>query len=321
MTVTVRFERTVEKWLSVCGRRGFSEETIRSYRFSLQKFFTWLAQTHSDLDNLAEVSREELADYQKYLFETKYKTSGGKERRRSVATQQSRILAVLSFFKHLVRTEVILTDPGAAIEIPKTTKRIPRNYLSVREMRKLLSCCDLKTHIGLRNSAALEILYSSGIRAGELRRLRLSDANLYEGMLTIRKGKGGKDRVVPIGKAAVYFLSAYLQKSRPHLVKEKQHPFVFVNQFGKPLSYSGLLLLVRIATKRAGIKRRITPHSMRHTCATLMLRGKADIRHIQELLGHAQLSSTQIYTRVEISDLKKVHARCHPREAEPIEKK
>jgi integrase/recombinase XerD len=159
------------------------------------------------------------------------------------------------------------------------------------------------------------------VRNAELRAIKTDDCNLTDGLLTVRKGKGGKDRVAPLGRAAVYFLGQYLQKTRPKLLGEKRNAYVFLNRYGGPLSFQTVNQIVQKAARAAGIKRTITPHSIRHTCATLMLRGHADIRHIQELLGHACLSSTQIYTRVEIGDLKKVHQKCHPREREPLDSK
>jgi integrase/recombinase XerD len=320
MSIKALFARPIQEYISDCKRRGFAEGTVGNYWRALQKFCTWLSEFYPAKSSLSEVTRADLSEYQKHLSEVRYKR-GKKERRLSILTQRNRMLTILYFFRFLVARQEVLSDPGSAISLPRAPRRIPRNYLSVREMRKLLSTCDLSTHVGVRNRAALEVLYSCGIRRGELLRLQLNDCNLEEGYLTVREGKGKKDRVVPIGKAAVYFLSGYLKDSRPALMGSKQHPYVFCSRFGDPLSKDGLHLLLWTLSARAGIKRRITPHALRHTCATAMLRGRADIRHIQELLGHASLSSTQIYTRVEISDLKKVHARCHPREKEPIEKK
>jgi integrase/recombinase XerD len=189
-------------------------------------------------------------------------------------------------------------------------------------MQKVLRAPDLSTHMGLRNRTILEVLYSTGMRSSELRNLKTEDINMSDGWITIRYGKGGKDRVVPIGKAAAHFLQLYLDKTRPVLARDKKHDICFVTQYGTaPLSYESLNQIVQKTARAAGIRRIITPHALRHTCATLMLRGRADIRHIQELLGHSSLSSTQIYTRVEIGDLKKVHTKCHPREKDPIESK
>lgn len=227
---------------------------------------------------------------------------------------------VLWFLRWLLQQEKILVNPGASIQLPRRPKRIPRS-LSLKEMQKIMRAVDLSTHIGVRNRTMLEVLYSTGIRAGELQRIKLDDLNLADGWLTVRLGKGGKDRVVPLGKAAIHFLEIYIGESRPVLLSGNQHDFVFVTQYGTPIHYDSVRAVVQQTAKLAGIKRAVTPHALRHTCATLMHRGKADIRHIQQLLGHSRLSSTEIYTKVVINDLKKVHARCHPREREPLDQK
>lgn len=314
------FEKAVNEYIGDCRRRAFAGRTVVRYRYALDKFYQFLDEHYPAVDTVGEVTRRMLCEYQKQISEQKYKR-GKKERKLAISTQFDRMLVVLLFFHFLTAREEILSDPATAIQLPRVARRLPRNYLSIAEMRKLLATCDLSTHIGLRNRTMLEILYSAGIRNAEIRGLKLCDINLADGLLTIRQGKGRKDRVVPIGKAAVYFLTGYLNASRSALLAGKDHEYAFVNRFGAPLSEHGLLAMVRFAGADAGIKRRITPHAIRHTCATQMLRGRADIRWIQELLGHASLSSTQIYTRVEITDLKKVHARCHPREKEPIERK
>jgi integrase/recombinase XerD len=158
------------------------------------------------------------------------------------------------------------------------------------------------------------------MRNMELRNLTLSDLNQSDGWLTIRQGKGAKDRVVPLGKAALHFAELYTEKTRPVFAK-KNVEFLFLSQHGEKLHSDTINQIINHTAKKAKIKRKISAHGIRHTCATLMLRGRASIRHIQELLGHKSLSSTERYTRVEITDLKKVHERCHPREKEAIDKK
>jgi integrase/recombinase XerD len=306
-----------EEYLKDCKRRGFAAYTVYDYRLRLRKFFLWLQEHYPGIQSPVDIPKEAVADYQMHL----YKAVSVRKKRLAIATQHRWLGIVLWWLRWLLTQEKILINPAAGIQLPRRPQRIPRNYLSLREMQKLLRAPDLSTHIGLRNRAMLEVLYSTGIRAGELRRLKIDHLNLQEGWLTVVQGKGGKDRVVPLGKAAIHFLLEYMGKSRPALMKKKEHDCVFVTQYGTPISYDSIQIALAKTAKAAGIKRKITPHALRHTCATLMLRGKADIRHIQEMLGHSSLSSTQIYTKVEISDLKKVHAKCHPREKEPIEKK
>lgn len=309
--------KAAEEYLADRKRSGFADYTVYDYRMRLRKFLRWLEANYPGIQNPSEIPKEAVADYQMFL----YKSVTKRKKRLSVSTQHRWLGIVLWWLRWMLAQEKILINPGATIQLPKRPHRIPRNYLSLKEMQKLLRAPDLSTHMGIRNRAILEVFYSSGIRAGELRRIKTDHLNLQEGRLTVVEGKGGKDRVVPLGKAAVYFLFQFIEQSRPVLLKGKNHNYVFVTYKGDPISYDAVSILVEQVGKAAGIKRKITAHALRHTCATLMLRGKADIRHIQELLGHSSLSSTQIYTRVEIGDLKKVHAKCHPREREEIDKR
>jgi integrase/recombinase XerD len=162
----------------------------------------------------------------------------------------------------------------------------------------------------------LEVFYSTGIRASELCNLRLNDIDLVRGELRVNQGKNAKDRVVPLGDIACDYLVAYLQIARPKLMPQDQT--LFVTYHGKRFWYTGVSALVAGYAKKAGIKKQIACHSLRHTCATHLLHGKADIRYIQEMLGHTSLATTQRYTKVEITDLKKVHHRCHPREQKEV---
>lgn len=307
-------EKATEKYIRELRIGGFVKPTAQKHQGMLSKFLRWLSDQYPGIERPSDLTREALTDYQMYL----YKLISVRKARLTAGSQHRYMAAVLSFLSWTVRQEMILINPGATIQLPREGRSLPRNYLSVREMRKLLSTPDLSTHLGVRNRAALEVFYSTGIRVAELQNLKLDHLNLQEGLLSVVEGKGAKDRVVPVGKAALFYLCEYIEKSRPVLLLQKDHSFVFVSRYGERLSKEAICNIVADTAKEAGIKRRITPHLLRHTCATLLLKGRADIRHIQELLGHKSLSSTQIYTRVEISDLKKVHAKCHPREREPI---
>ncbi len=310
------FEKMTQQYLAACKRAGFSQWSIRSYQKALSNFFAWLQEQYPGANEITAISRDMIAEYQMHL----YKTTSRFKKRLSLQTQYNWMGIVLWFFRWLLQNEKILINPAASIQLPRRPSRIPRNYLSLKEMQRLLRAPDIDTHIGLRNRSMLEVFYSTGIRAGELQQLKVEDLNLQDGWLTVRAGKGAKDRVVPMGKAASHFLMLYLEKTRPKLIRDKKHSIVFVNQYGGRLSHESINRIVQTSAKTAGIKRKVTPHALRHTCATLMLRGKADIRHIQEMLGHSSLSSTQIYTRVEIADLKQVHQKCHPRERQSIDK-
>jgi len=310
-------EKEIKEYLDDCARRGFAATTLYSYRKALEKFFNWVGRHYPGIRHISEINRSIVTEYQMHL----YKSSSRWGKPLSAETQHRWLGVVLWFFRWMVAEQKLLLDPTSAIRLPRRPQRITRNYLSLKEVQKLLRIPDVCTDGGLRDRAILEILYCCGLRNSELRKLAVSDLNLSDGWLVVREGKGNKDRVVPLGKAAVYFLMLYLEKVRSRWIRNRKTDIVFLNRLGRPLSYDLLIAMVKKTARLAGIKRTITPHGLRHTCATLMLRGHADIRHIQELLGHASLSSTQIYTRVEITDLKKVHAKCHPREKEPIQKK
>lgn len=311
------FRSAVEEYIAHCQAVNLSGWTVFAYVERLRSFFLWFCSVNPDAKHLTEISRQVLSDYQMHLWKAENKKGG----KLSVATHRARMEALVRFAGWLANKEKILINPAAGLELPKRPRRLPRNYLTHREVNRLLRAARPDTYLGLRNRAVLEVLYSTGIRNMELRNLKLEDLNFNEGWLTIRAGKGGKDRVVPLGKAALHFIALYLEKSRALFVGKKQIDLLFVNRHGEKMHQDTVNDIVQEAARKAKIKRHISAHALRHTCATLMLRGRADIRHIQELLGHRSLASTQIYTKVEITDLKRVHERCHPREREAIDKK
>jgi integrase/recombinase XerD len=279
---------------------------METYIAGAKDFFTFLAER--GIAKISQAGRDEVKEYQNFLF---YLRRGDKGL--SPVTQSLRLCAVKCLFKFLVKENYLVYDPSADIELPKTRKRLPRDILSTREISRLLSAPDSHTPMGIRDRAILELFYSTGIRNTELRNLKMAEVDMRRGEIRITSGKGGKSRVVPIGEVAAYYLSLYLERSRPQLVKESDEERLFVSVRGRRLFRKDLTSLVHKYAIKAGIKKNITCHTLRHTCATHMLKGRADLRYIQELLGHGDLSTTQIYTRVELSDLKRVHAQCHPR--------
>jgi integrase/recombinase XerD len=317
----VRFVEAMTAW-------SWSRRTIPAYEQNVRVFFDWL-ERETDVTSLAQVSPETLASYQMAVL-TEEKPSGG---HLAVGTQHTRLTVLKSFFRFLAREGKLLLNPAAGLTLPKKRKLLPQAHLTPKEAVKLVESIETRTPVGLRDRAIVEVLYGTGIRNAELRALTLSDFDPAEGTLTVRGGKGGKDRVVPLGPVASAVLSDYVAQARPKLVKggswtwrsrevrarrRKKPPkgvtHLFVSQWGFPLHPPAVIDLVKKAAKRAGITKPIAPHRLRHACATHMLRGGADIRHIQKLLGHASLQTTQIYTHVEIGDLKAVHRRFHPRE-------
>ena len=206
------------------------------------------------------------------------------------------------------------STPAQDIVYAKEPKRLPRSILSVSEAKKILLAPDTSSLTGYRDRVMLEVLYSSGIRKSELENLTINDVDYNDGFLQIIKGKGGNDRIVPVGRIARTFLKQYIMTVRPLLVKDTHNDYLFLSLRGNKINSNLLLVIVKKYADKAGIKKTVSCHTFRHSCASSMLRNGANIRIIQELLGHTSLSTTQIYTHVTITDLKKIHSRCHPRE-------
>jgi integrase/recombinase XerD len=196
--------------------------------------------------------------------------------------------------------------------------RLPKAVLSVRQMRQLLSSPDTETMLGIRDRALMETLYSTGIRVGELEQVFVPDVDFTAQTLHIRHGKGRRERMVPLGETATLWVKRYLNEARPKLAKGKEYErALFLVQRGRPLMQTQIREILRMYQRRCCLKKSVTPHMLRHACATHLLKAGADIRLIQELLGHARLDTTTIYTRVVPVDLKAMHSRFHPREIPP----
>jgi len=222
-----------------------------------------------------------------------------------------RVYELRSFYRHLQREGVVETNPVAGISAPKAPKRLPR-YLNVQETVALLTAPDTSTPQGLRDRAILELLYGAGLRVGELVGLNVGDLNLSRGELRVT-GKGDKERIALMGEPARVALSRYLAEGRPRLVTEASGSALFLNRFGGRLSAVSVTKVLHKYSKQAGIGRRVTPHMLRHSFATHLLDGGADLRAVQELLGHENLATTQIYTHVSQAQARKVYLRTHPR--------
>ena len=298
---------TFERYLKT---NGFAEVSVSDYLRSVKCFFEYLKELQ--IGNVAEVDRRVIADYKEWLY--------GKSHRGtplSAVTRGKRLICLKTFFRYLLRTEAVLCDPTSDLELPKVRDQLPRDILTKKEIGELLCAPDLHSLYGIRDRAILEVFYSTGIRVSELCGLVVEDADLRNEELKV-KGKGGKERIVPLGEVVCDYLEFYLKESRPKLASRDEE-LLFVTKSGRKFHYTNVSHMVRDYGKKVGIKKRVTPHSLRHTCGTHLLKGRADIRQIQKILGHASIGTTQRYTRVEIGDLKKVLKRCHPRERREIE--
>ena len=221
-----------------------------------------------------------------------------------------------SFFRFLRREGYIVRDPAAALEYAREPRRLPRNVLTPAEAKRIIEAASPTTLLGCRDRAILETFYATGIRRDELRHLKPADLNFEQGLLRVNDGKGGADRVVPLGEVAARCLENYLHAIRPDLLRRRQAEWLFVSYTGKQMDTNTLNALMRKYAKAAKVKKHVTCHVWRHTCATHLVQNQANIRHVQEMLGHRSLATTERYLSLTIADLKEAHARCHPREQE-----
>jgi integrase/recombinase XerD len=283
--------------------RRFSASSLEKARFELPRLIHHLRE--NGVTDARAVSEEHLVGYARHL-ERRVTRRGAPL---AAASRASSISTVRRFFAFLASRGYVLHDPAQAIPLPKAT-RLPRGILSESQARQLVAAPSADSLIGKRDRAILELLYGTGIRLGEAARADVSDLDLREGVLLVRSGKGRKDRVVPVEGRAALALDTYLGGTRPELVRHID-PALLISRHGGRLSLVGLRAVVQRHGRAIGVK--LSPHALRHTCATHLLRGGADIRHVQELLGHRCLSTTALYTRVAIEDLREVLARAHPR--------
>jgi integrase/recombinase XerD len=280
--------------------------TVPAYLADVRALLEWLEEHGIELQ---EVRTQDLLAYQADLLAAR-KPDG---RPYSASLHTNRITAMKSFFRFLYRRGFLLQDPAAAVEYPRVEHRLPANVLTRQEARRIVEAPDAGTNASLRDRAILETFYATGLRVSELSRLTLQDVDTEERLLRVVQGKGGKDRNLPLTAAAAEALAAYLQQARPRMRGARRSPLLFLAPRGGRMHTSTLNDVVHLWAKKVGIKRRVTCHTFRHSVATHLLKGGADIRHIQALLGHGSLQTTERYTRVEISDLKDVIRRAHPR--------
>jgi integrase/recombinase XerD len=287
---------------------NFAERTRESHAFYLNRFLAWVRAR--GIIEITGVTKDHVSDYQAHLYEQLNRNSDPIGPR----CQNHALGIVKAFFRFLRENDYLASDPSRDVAYAKVPKQLPRSILSGPEAKKVIHAPNTGTALGYRDRTILEVLYSTGIRRKELVSLMLQDVDYQEGFIRINSGKGDKDRVVPIGKIACRYLENYVKAVRPMLARDPHEDHLFLSMRGTTPCFSTIEDIVKKHTRKAKIKKTVSPHTFRHTCATHMLRNKANIRHLQELLGHASLESTQIYAHVSITDLKEVHAKCHPRE-------
>ena len=278
--------------------RGLSPNTVIAYRSDLEKFARFCVTRKLPL---AGVGREQVVDFLGRLYRQGLDS-------RSVARQ---LATLRSFFRFLLQEEILRRDPTEHIESPRVWKRLPK-FLSLGEVERLLAQPDAATLLGLRDKAMLELLYATGLRVSELVNLKVGDVQLEAGYLRCL-GKGSKERVVPLGRKAIAAVETYLRRARPRLVKRRASAHLFLSRRGQGMTRQHFWHLLGGYVRAAGIRTRLSPHGLRHSFATHLLERGADLRTVQVLLGHADISSTEIYTHVAQERLKQVYRAHHPR--------
>lgn len=288
-----------ERLASWCSGR-----TVASYRSNVLRFLQWLERRG--------VRATDVRTGDLHTYESDLRAQQHRGRPYAVGTLGLYLVAVKSFYRYLYEDGCVLYDPAASLALPRRDKRLPRVILSEREVRRLLDGIDGQDVLSLRDRALLETVYATGVRVAELCALTPDDADTEDGVLRVVLGKGRKDRRLPLTPAAAAAIVVYLRRARPQLDRRRGR-WLFLSDKGGQLHRAVVSRIIARRARAARVKKHVTCHTFRHSVATHLLRHGADIRHIQALLGHACLSTTELYTRVEVSDLARVVARAHPR--------
>ncbi|MGD6781375.1 site-specific tyrosine recombinase XerD [Sutcliffiella horikoshii] len=280
--------------------KGLASNTVVSYERDLKSYLLYLSKVE-EITSLDAVSRSTIIQFLKFL------TENGK----SSKTIARHIASIRSFHQFLLREKVTTQDPTVHIDRPKQEQKLPQ-VMSVEEVQALLDSPDTSKVFGMRDKAMLELLYATGMRVSELISMNLSDVHLTMGFVRCI-GKGNKERIIPLGTMAQNAITNYIEESRSQLLKKKTTDALFVNLYGNRLTRQGFWKILKKLTKEAGIEKELTPHTLRHSFATHLLENGADLRAVQEMLGHADISTTQIYTHVTKTRMKDVYSMFHPR--------
>jgi integrase/recombinase XerD len=301
------FPVLIGQYLEHLRVRNYAARTVENCGVYLAYFTTWAAER--GITRPAEVTKPILERYQRWLYHYRSEKTG---RALSFRTQHVRLTPLRTFFRWLTRENFLLSNPASELPLPKLEKRLPKHVLSVSEVERVFGEVDLSDPLGIRDRAILETLYSTGMRRSELAHLNIADLDTERGTLFIRQGKGKKDRMVPIGERAILWIEKYLADVRPELAVQPDEGVLFLSSYGDPFGPRRLTQVVGDYVRGAGIGKSGACHLFRHTMATLMLEHGADVRFIQQMLGHVRLTSTEIYTQVSIRTLKAIHEATHP---------
>jgi site-specific recombinase XerD len=308
-----QLQQWFKEYQTATGR--YRPRTIKDYEFELLYFHRWLFE-NTDIEDIGDITPAIIRQYSGMLFDTG----------RSAGTIHHKLSALNTFFNDIYKENKFYTDLSHCVELPKRPKRLPSCWLSEGETKTVFTYLEEKTEgvivnnleqaILLRDRAVIETIYSTAIRNSELTNLKMAHVPNDQNILMVLEGKGGGDRTSPIGTTAKKIIARYLTEARPILAKELSPDNLFLNRWGGKLTEEGIREIVRRVVKRAGLEKRMTVHGIRHTVATHFLRNGANLRHVQELLGHKDIASTEIYTHIQDSELLDAHKKFHPREQE-----
>lgn len=293
--------------------KNYSEATVKAYQMQVRLFLSWLVT--QGISDIRSVGKAALQGYHLSLINCRTKEGAAL----SLRTIENKLHPVKGLFAWLEQSNCILVNPAEGMEVPKAA-RLPKAVLNADEAALVLAAPNEATLIGLRDRAILEVFYSTGIRLSELINLTLFDCDLAGGYVRVNSGKGNKDRVVPLGSKAVQQVKEYVSQVRPEYERpEKSGNALFLTRYGTKLKHLAVQIMVRRYARLAGIKKKVTPHAFRHSFATALVRNDADLVAVQKMLGHASLNTTQVYVRVSGIEVKRTHARAHPREKDIID--
>ncbi len=294
-------ERYIQDYLNYLSvERGLAVNTLDSYRRDIEQYFSYLKEKRPHL-NFNETTQVTVVGYLLFI----------QSRGKSIATLSRNLAALKSFYHYLFRENHLASDPTINLDAPKHEKRLPR-VLTEAEVEKLLQQPNLKSPTGIRDRAMLELLYATGLRVSELISLKVDDLNLETGYLRCF-GKGAKERIIPLGEVAIKYLKAYQEQARKFLLAKLHETTLFLNHHGRGLTRQGFWKIVKKYADNLQFQFEITPHTLRHSFATHLLENGADLRSVQEMLGHADVATTQIYTHLTKNKLKEVYEETHPR--------
>ena len=280
--------------------KGLAQNTLESYKNDLTKYISFLEER--EITSPDNVTAGLLREFIMNLMTSKSL---------AIASIQRHLSSIRQFHKFMVREGITETDPMLNIETPKGWRRLPKT-ISMSEVESLLKQPGENSNLGIRDGAMIELMYATGLRVSELVNLKYNNINLEIGFIST-SGKGGKERVVPMGEYALERIKQYIERSRPAILKGRSSPHVFISSWGRGLTRQSFWMIIKKYARTAGIKQDISPHSLRHSFATHLLERGADLRSVQIMLGHSDISTTQIYTHITRERLKKIHAECHPR--------